>query len=58
VLKQNGVKALIDLLKTRNVNVQLKVASALEALATENLVTQLAIMEFGAVEHMISLLKV
>jgi hypothetical protein len=52
------MKSLIDLSKTRNVTVQLKIAAALEALATDNLVTQTAIMEYGAVDHMINLLKV
>lgn len=57
-LNQGVVRALINLLKTRNVTVQLKVALALESLCKNNYILQRAILDLGAAEHMINLLKV
>ncbi len=57
-LEQGVPRALINLLKTRNVTVQLKVALALESLARDNVVLQISILELGAAENMINLLKV
>lgn len=57
-LEQGVIRSLIDLLKSRNVTVQLKVALALESLATDNLRLQKSILELNAAEHMINLLKV
>ena len=49
---------LLDLLKTRNMTVQLKVAMALESLAINNQQTQEAITALGADIYMIKLCEV
>ena len=49
---------LLDLLKSRNMTVQLKVAMALESLAINNRRTQEAIVKLGADIYMIKLCEV
>ena len=54
----NLISVFVNLLKTRNVTVQLKIAMALEAISNDNLINQDVILSLGAAEHMIHLLKV
>lgn len=57
-MKKGIIKPLTDMLKSRNMTVQLKVALALESLAINNQSTQEAILEFEADAYMIKLLEV
>ena len=57
-LKQGVLRALVSLLKSRNMTVQLKVAMALESLAINNVETQQAILAFDAATYMIKLVEV
>ena len=57
-LTQNVPKYLTNLLKTRNVTVQLNTALAFESLAKRNNKLSHYLIELGAAESMIMLLKV
>ena len=58
-LDQGVTKALINLVqKSRKTAVQLKIALALESLSKDNLKLSRNILQLGAAESMISLLKV
>ena len=57
-LQQGVIKPLVDLLKSRNMTVQLKVAMSLESLAVNNQSTQNAILALDAAFYMIKLLEV
>ena len=57
-LKQGVIRAIVGLLKSRNMTVQLKVAMALESLAINNVETQAAILTFDAATYMIKLVEV
>ena len=51
-------RPLVDLIKGRNVRVQVKAANALEAMATNNFKCQKAFLELDAPKVLIKLLKV
>ena len=57
-LNQGLIKPLVDLLKSRNMTVQLKVAMALESLAINNQTTQEHILSLDAAIFMIKLVEV
>lgn len=57
-LEKGLIRLVADLLKSRNMTVQVKAALALESLAINNLITQSAIIELEAVSDMIRLLEV
>jgi hypothetical protein len=57
-LKQGIIMPLVDLLKSRNMTVQVKVGMALESLAINNQATQNAILQLDAPSYIIKLLEV
>lgn len=57
-LRNGIIRPLGLLLKSRNMTVQLKVSSALEALAINNQAAQEAILEYDAANFMIRLMEV
>lgn len=57
-LEKGVIKPLVDLLKSRNMTVQLKVSMALESVAIKNQTTQEAILKLDAASYMIRLLEV
>jgi len=52
------IRPLVDLIKGRNVRVQVKAANALEAMATNNVKCQKAFLELDAPKVLLKLLKV
>ena len=57
-LEQGLIQPVVELLKSRNMTVQVKAGLALESLALNNQTTQNAIIELDAVSYMIRLLEV
>jgi hypothetical protein len=57
-LEKGVIKPLVEMLRSRNMTVQLKVAMALESLAINNQSTQDAILELDAAIFMIKLVEV
>lgn len=57
-MEQGLIQPVVELLKSRNMTVQVKAGLALESLALNNPTTQNAIIELDAVSYMIRLLEV
>ncbi len=57
-LKKGLIKPVVDLLKSRNMTVQLKACQAIESLAINNQQTQDEILKLEAESYMIKLLEV
>ena len=57
-LQQGVIQALVGLLKSRNMTVQMKVALALESLAINNVETQQSILSYDADSYLIKLIEV
>ncbi len=57
-LRKGLIKPVVDLLKSRNMTVQLKACQAIESLAINNQLTQDEILKLDAESYMIRLLEV
>jgi hypothetical protein len=57
-LKQGAIEPVVNLLKSRNITVQLKAALAIESFTMNNQATQKAVLDLDAASYLIKLMEV